>query len=316
MIEYDYPNLYQNRPAMILSFYFERQGLALNKELVALSIKLADWLGIEWCEFVVAFEHENLPVKSFHKYKRTSRRWIQLLKLMEVETIENFGLSSYTIDGTEGECIAALNIDFRYMFDKPNTCCLYLVPSALDSVRMDQMEEWLLPFFSFAVEVFKPFYGFVHVGDLGHNWYLYASGVEDSSFPVEGSESIDAFNSRDILQAKVPRVYWGNLLSAKHIERLGNIDELRAWELGSPEWQVYHDAVPNTEFCQSKDVHPAKPSVRVDWPVCVKQLGEDYIFFSLSSNPLDWSPNIGIGGMIKAEYKRITKLFRSKGLMV
>jgi hypothetical protein len=293
----------------------ERKGLTLNKELMPFAAKIAGWLNIEWHKFVASFERKDLPIKSFYEYKRTAKRWTQLLDLMEVETVETFGLNSYRTNETEEECVVALNVDFRFMFDQPNVCYLHLMPDILDPHCIDQTGRWLLPLVECATEILEPLYGAVHIGDQGLNWYLYVSGAEDSSFPVEWSEDIDVFASADILRTKVPRVYWGNLLSVEHIRQLGNVDELRAWELGSLEWRVYSNAVLTEEFRRLKSIPPARPGVRVDWSVQVHQIGKDYVFFTLTPNPLDWSPNIGISGPIKAEYRRITKLFRSRNLI-
>lgn len=314
MIEYAYPDLWQNKPAIVLALYFEQRELALNKKLVALSEKIADWLNIEWHKFVVAFARDNLPLRNFYEYKRTHKRWTQLLNLMETEMPETFGMNNYD-NGVGNKCVVTLNVDFRFKFDKPNTCYLRLLPDVFNPDCIDQANEGLLSLIAFAVEAFRPLYGFVHVGDLGLNWYLYANGTEDSSFPVEDSEVIDVFNSADTLRTRVPRIYWANLLGAGHVRKLGDIEELRAWELGSLEWQTYHHATLNEEFRQQKGLSSPQPGKRVDWPVLVHRIGEEHVYFSLTSNPLDWSPNIGIGGLIKAEYRRIVGVFKSKGLM-
>ena len=316
MLKYDNPDLYRNRPVIVLAFYFQQEGLVLNKKLIDLSARIAEWLNIEWHKFAVAFEREDVPIRNFYEYKRTSKRWTQLLCLMETEAIETFGVNSYGTNKAGEECVVALNIDFRSVFDKPHICFLRLVPDILESGHIRQTGKWLLPFVTLATEIFRPLYGFVHIGDQGLNWYLYASGAEDSSFPVEGSVETDVLNSVEILHTRVPRVYWGNLLSTEHIRQLKNVGELRAWELGSREWQVYHNAVPSEGFRRSKNIPLAKSGTRADWPVQVHRLGEGHVFFTLTPDPLDWSPNVGIGGLIKAEYRRITDLFKSKSLIV
>jgi hypothetical protein len=315
MSEYSYPDLYRNRPVIVLVLYFDQEGLALNKGLVELSVKTADWLGIEWHKVVVAFQREDLPIRNYYEYKRTRKRWSDVLKLMETEEIETFGVNHYTTDHGEEECAVALNVDVCSAYDRPSACYLHVVPDVLDPGRVGQANAWLLPFITQATELFKPYYGFVHIGDWGLNWYLYASGMPDSSFPVEGSLDVDMFSSADTLRVRVPRVYWGNLLSTEHIKQLGNVDELRAWELGSQEWDVYHNTVPTEEYRRLAGIPPAEPGTRADWPVQVYEPQEGYIFFTLTSDPLDWSPNIGIGGLVTAEYRRITALFRSKGLI-
>jgi hypothetical protein len=210
--------------------------------------------------------------------------------------------------------VAALNVDIRVPLGKPNVCYVRLSPHAFGSDGIEQVDKWLLPIIRSAVAKLEPLYGLVHVGDSGLNWYLYLCGIEDASFPVEYTEDLDAFSSGDVLCSKVPRVYWGNLLNRQHVRRLASTDDLRAWELGSREWQQYHNAVPTDEFRKQKSIPEARPGIRVEWPVRVYELDGGYVFFSLSSDPLDWSPNAGIDGLIKPEFKRLTKLFRSVNL--
>lgn len=314
MTEYSYPDLYQNRPVIVLAFYFTQQGVSLNKGLVDLSAKLADWLNIQWHKFVVAFKDENLPIRNYYEYKRTPRRWSDLISLMEAEELETFDLNSYRTGCGQEECLVTLSVDFRSVSDNPHVCYLHVVPDVADSERVEQVNGWLLPLVTQVADLLAPLYGFVHVGDWGLNWYLYANGTEDASFPVEGSEDLEVFRSIDILRTQVPRVYWGNLLSAEHIKRLENVDELRAWEPGSHEWAVYHNAVLNEEFRQRKGIPPDKPGTRTDWPVQVHELEEGYVFFTLTPDPLDWSPNVGILGLIKPEFWRITSLFKARNM--
>ena len=75
MLDYDYPDLYQNRPKIVAALYFHQEDLVLNKRLVDLSTRVAEWLNIEWHKFSAAFQREDLPIRSFREYKRTSKRW-------------------------------------------------------------------------------------------------------------------------------------------------------------------------------------------------------------------------------------------------